>query len=269
MYFIYIDESGQPNYTDSELLFSITALIFHEKYRRDFEKRIINFKNKLKLKYRSPPNQDFELHAKDMVKYDKNHIINSKSIFKGYNLTDVLPDFIEIANLIKNMKCTIITSCIVKDKLHFQIDLDEWCLKFELERLCLYLEKENNRKKLINQDTYDSGIIYFDKSLKEEATRFRFINDFIKNGSCYQQNEYLVEDPVFVDSINRIFIQITDIVSYIIRRHIRSKIYNKSNVIDNFTSQAFELIREKFDTSSKGKLIGSGLKIFPDIEIDF
>ena len=268
MYFIYIDESGLPNYTDKELIFSLTALIFHEKYRRDFEKKIINFKNELKKKYNVPLNTDFELHAKDMVKYDKIKIVNSKSIFNGYKLEYVLPDFIEIANLIKDINCTIISSCILKDKLRHQIDLNNWCLKFELERLCLYLEKENNKKKLLNEESYDSGVIYFDHSLKEDKKRFQYINDFIKNGTYYKTNEYLVEDPIFVESTNRNFIQIADFLSYIIRRYIRSKIYGKSNIVDKFTINAFGIIKNKLETSSSGVILGCGLKIFQDIDID-
>ena len=78
------------------------------------------------------------------------------------------------------------------------------------------------------------------------------------------ENEYLIEDPVFIDSSNRIFIQLTDSIAYIVRRYIRKTIYGGNNSIDLVCHSAFQIIKPKFDKSPYGKILGCGLKIFPN-----
>lgn len=104
----------------------------------------------------------------------------------------------------------------------------------------------------------DQGLILIDSVNRVFDNKRRVhIKQFMEWGTYYSKNKYLIEDPVFVSSQYRHMSQIADMVAYLIRRVQREKHRNSFDIY-------FDYIKDKFDKDSKGRIEGSGIKVFPD-----
>ncbi|MGQ4873289.1 MAG: DUF3800 domain-containing protein [Promethearchaeia archaeon] len=260
MYLIYIDESGKPNLKDPED-FVLGALIINEKDWYKIDSQVINIKKHF---FPNLSDREVELHAHE--------ITNHNGPFELLNEDDLFDLLRTCYELIANIDCCLIAIIIKKKKIYpFIIKkgknyinnwISHWGYKLLFERICYYLEKEN-RKKIIKGEHIDYGIMLidsvndvFDKILRDKMIKW------LKEGSEYANNKYLIEDPLFISSEYRNLSQLTDLIAFIVRRKFRDNstdsIYQKNYL------KYFKIIERKFDKNKHGNIFGSGIKLFPN-----
>ena len=256
MYLIYIDESGKPALKDQTPLFVQAAFAIID----DDWQSVDNAVNGLKMKwFPDLPPSEVEFHAYE--------IVNQKRMYKSLGKDVSLLILEEIYELIANIDCTLLASVIHKRKLYKLKDQDVielWSHRFLFERVCKFLDKENARR-ISSNESPQYGILLIDSiNTRYNATIKRKYQNFFNKGTHFQQNEYLIEDPMFVDSQYRNMAQLVDVVAYTVNRrtNVISKTSNR-NQVDEVIKTGYQTILPKFDTGSSGTVDGCGIKHFP------
>lgn len=252
-----MDESGKPERSHKSQLFVQAAFILLD----DEWQAVDNSVDTLKTKWF--PNlapTDIEIHAWE--------IINQKGPYRTLGRTNSLQFLTEVFDLISQTSCTLVASVIHKNRIFSRLtddDIDLWSHRLLFERICKFLEKDNNRKIAANQSTH-KGILLIDFITQSYNNKIRRkYRRFSKHGTYYLQNKYLIEDPLFVDSQYRNMSQLVDIVAHLLNRHtnLRNKLTASWNDVDYVIDQGYRTIFSKFDTDSSGKVLGCGIKHFP------
>ncbi len=174
----------------------------------------------------------------------------------------------ESFHLIAQIDCTLVASVIHKSRCFSRLSTDDielWSHRLLFERVCKYLEKENAKKISANQ-TPEFGILLIDsiETKYDNLVRSKY-KRFLRTGTHYIDNKYLIEDPLFVNSQYRNMSQIVDIVAHLVNRHTNLKTKSKAawNDIDAVIERGFKIVYPRFDTGPTGKVLGSGIKHFP------
>lgn len=257
LYLAYIDESGKASKRDRTPIYVQAAFVI-----LDYEwQSIDNAVNRLKTKwFPNLPPSDVELHAYELV--------NQKGKYKALGKTSSLKLLEEAYDLIVGINCTLLASVIHKKnlyKLKTQDEIELWSHRFLFERICKYLEKENETRIKAN-DTPHYGLLMIDSvNTKYDNTIRRKYHDFFHFGTHYEKNDYLIEDPLFVDSQYRNMSQLVDIVAYTVFRRTNNttKQHNKWNIIDHTIEKGYQTLIPRFDKGPKGQILGCGIKHFP------
>jgi hypothetical protein len=257
LYLAYIDESGKASKRDRTPIYVQAAFVI-----LDSEWQLVdNATNTLKAKwFPSLPPSDIELHAYE--------IVNQKGLYKSLGQTNSLQLLKEIYELITNINCTLLASVIHKGKLYKLKTEDEislWSHRFLFERICKYIEKENENRINVNESPHHGILLLDSVNPRYDNTIRRKYHGFCHSGTYYQQNEYLIEDPLFVDSQYRNMSQLVDIVAYTVyrRTNITTKPSSKWNDTDKAIENGYQTLIPRFDKDSKGRLLGCGIKHFP------
>ena len=170
--------------------------------------------------------------------------------------------FTDIMTIISEIDCSISTILIRKDRIKSKIlEIDIFALELLFERLCYYHNVANGENRMEGRDE-QYGILMIDSVNSKYDNKIRIkVRSLFENGTKYEKNRYLIEDPIFVDSSYRHLSQLVDCVAYCIRRNFRM-------------AEADERERETFEVFFKmiePKLLkngfrseGYGLKIFPN-----
>jgi len=248
MYYSYIDASGSKLRKDSEN-FVLTSVTISQSQLKYMNEKINEIKKKILPEY--DPN-DIELHVKDMLKrkgFFKNiptsqtyQLLNNTFQFLSEDSTDYF----------------IVASVIKKELMYESTDIEEWAYRFILERInggIEFLNKQNNTTEKCKLFVDNEGEHNFGISSRIEWE--------LKYGTKYSNLE-LLGKPDFVDSKNDIMIQVTDCISYAIRKYHR-----KNNGNYSYTQKwrkYYRSIEPKFRNKNKQHK-GTGLKIFPEISI--
>ena len=244
MYLIYVDESGTVNIDDGTKLYVLSSLIVHEYEWREINEKI----DQLKLMFFPNHNPgDFEFHMSD--------IAHKSGFFKEKSKEELFEIVKEVFNLISEINCTIICVVIKKEMIGDPKKIEYMSLQFLLERFERNLEEKNKDK-----ENKDLGLIIMDRiERRVDFNRLKTIRD-VKNqiNNIYGKDSFLIEDPVFVNSLYRSLIQLADAVAFCVQR-----IYQKPNDITLLFRQCFEKIKSKFAVNSRGEIEGAGLKTFP------
>lgn len=250
MYLSYIDESGNPDMTDSENEYVLASLTINESTWRDVDTRVRGLKQKY---FPDKDPNDIEIHATD--------IFNHKREFKKYPLDKRLELFEDVMKIVNSIDCSISAVIIRKNKLiNSSLEIDMFAMELLFERLCYYHSTMNGDNKL-NGKEEQYGILLIDSVNTKYDNKIRSkVRSLFERGTKYEKNEYLIEDPIFVNSCYRHLSQLVDCVAYCIRRCLRE------TVVDEREKQVFQ---HYFDLISP-KLLrrgnnpdGYGLKIFP------
>ncbi len=251
MYLTYIDESGKAERTDPELEYVLASLTINESSWKDVDKMVRD----LKQKYFPNTNCDeVEIHATD--------IFNHKGAFKNMSLDKRLAIFMDVMTIISEIDCTISAIVINKDRLKKgNLEIDLFALELLFERLCFYHNKINEENRMKGKDE-QYGILLIDSVNTKYDNKVRAkIKNLFENGTKYEKNAYLIEDPIFVDSSYRHLSQLVDCVAYCIRRRFRRV------ETDSLERETFEMfynqIKPKLLTNGP-KTRGYGIKIFPE-----
>ncbi len=195
---------------------------------------------------------DVEIHIKD--------IVHGSRKFRGISRHDRFAMLDEIYSLIENMQATIISVAIIKTKIRKRsFDMEMWAFKLLFERICMFLTEANlhlQKASLPKQH----GLLLLDaiNTSYDLKVRKKYMK-FFKEGTEHVQNEYLLEDVLFVESHFRNLTQLADAAAFCIRRHLRPSNTYK----DRKFSEYFNKIEKLFNKDSNEKYIGCGLKLFP------
>ncbi len=165
----------------------------------------------------------------------------------------------------------IISVIFQKFKSYKKPDINEWAYRLLLERLNKYLEVVNfeNYKKL---NPLDYGLLMIDSvEPKFDMKIRRHILEFYERGSYYQDNQFLIEDPIFIKSHFRNLSQLADLSAFLARRYYdmkkpvkaKHRISKSGHYLEPTVNALFEELVEKAYDQKNGKVLNYGIKIFP------
>ncbi len=253
MYLAYIDESGTPSFNDPKN-FVLTCLIVCEKNWINLDKEVHLLKRKY-YPHLSP--QDVELHGTEILQGQNEH--------KGMNVENRLKIFTDIYGLIANSPIGMLSVIIDKSKIYAHkratFDVEQWAYRILFERLCKYCEKVHASNVLNGRDEEYCIMIIDAHNPKYDCKLRSKIVDFMKNGTYYTDNKYVIEDPIFTDSKWRTLSQLCDCASFCIARNKTSRGTNEH--INGIFKTFYDSIKVKFDTDRHGNIDGCGLVVFP------
>ena len=248
MFLAYIDTSGRP--FDNDENFVLATIMTNEE---DWQ-RIDNGVKQIKLKhFPSLPDEDVELHAKDMLNHDG--IFQQMSWDYIYAIIDDVFDLISQ----NDTKLRIIGILIDKKRLRRSIDIETWAYRLLFERINRFLERENLLL-IQKQHPPQYGIMIMDSEgvTKDQKLRKQLLT-VLRYGTMYSESHYLIEDPLFTDSKWRNLSQLVDFIAYCIRKKYRK---NTPSFHTSKWESYYAKMAPKFD-SPFGSYHGYGLKIFP------
>lgn len=245
-----MDSSGRP-YNDVEnfVLASITT------NEEDWQ-AIDNMVKRIKIDhFPFQPDEDVELHAKDMV--------NHEGIFKNLTWDQIFDIFDDVFDLFQSTSemLTINAVVIKKSNIKKPIDVEEWAYRLLFERLNRFLERKNEDLFMMDHPR-QYGIMIMDSEgiIKDQGLRNKLIQ-ILRRGTMFSQLSYLIEDPLFTDSKWRNLSQLVDNVAYCIRRNHRTNTNPYAPNVIKWETYYKKLIPH-FDAPF-GSYFGYGLKIFP------
>jgi hypothetical protein len=251
MFLAYLDASGRPGFDDVEN-FVLASLITNECSWQ----LIDNGVKKIKLThFPNLPDSDVELHVKDMM--NRHGIFSQLSWNQIYAILDDIFDF--IAN--PSTPITIVSVLIDKKKLWRNKDAETWAYRLLFERIDRFVERQNKGKVAQGLSGLEYGMMITDSEgeTKDQKLR-RKLHHMLREGTLYNDLDYLIEDPLFTDSKWRNMSQLADCVAYAIRKRYRTN--NTPSIHTTNWDKYYTKIEPKFD-SPYGSYDGYGLKKFP------
>lgn len=213
MYIAYYDESGDDGFPEtSSPLFVLTALYLeHQAWQQVFG-RIVEFRRQMKASFRLPVRM--EMHAREFLL--------NKNPYRALGMRDservaVIGHFCQ---LIASLDVRIINVAIIKGRIRSQsYDVLDWALKLSVQRLendLLSAPTQNDKFLMIT----DPGRVGKMRSTTRRLQRFNPIPSKIHPGTSYRREiTTMIEDPLPKDSKESYFIQLTDLVSYVVYLH--------------------------------------------------
>jgi hypothetical protein len=250
MYLINIDESGKPILKDLEN-YILSAFIVNEEHWFCINNDLNDLKKKIFTTISENP-LNVEIHIKD--------IVHGNRRFKGIPSQDRFSMLDDIYTLIENMQATLISVAIMKNKVRKKsFDVEMWAFKLLFERICMFLTEANQHLQKANLPK-QYGLLLLDaiNTAYDLKVRKKYMR-FFREGTEHVQNEFLLEDVLFVESHFRNLTQLADATAFCIRRNLRPSNTYK----DQKFAEYFNKIENLFNKDSNGNYKGSGLKIFP------
>jgi hypothetical protein len=209
MQIAYFDEAGDDGFPKySSPLFVLTALYFHHlNWRSSFE-TVLDFRRNLKSSYNLPVR--LEMHTR--------HFLHAKKPFINFKIpnNDRINIISLFCDLIASLNLRIINVVIVKPRIKkpdYQV-LDT-ALKYSVQRI------ENDLNPSINPNEKfmiitDPGRIGKMMKTTRRIQKINFIPSKFSPTSYRKEISTLIEDPLPKDSKESYFIQLADVVSYIV-----------------------------------------------------
>ncbi len=217
MYITYYDESGDDGFpTTSSPLFVLTALYLeHQDWQQVFG-NIATFRRRMKADFGLPVR--LEMHAREFL-LNKNPYRALR--IRDSERVDVIGRFCQ---LVASLDVRIINVVIVKGRIRSQsYNVLDWALTLSVQRLENDLRSaptENEKFLMIT----DPGRVGKMRSTTRRLQRFNPIPSKIHPGTSYRREiTTMIEDPLPKDSKESYFIQLTDLVSYIVYLHALSE----------------------------------------------
>lgn len=253
MQLAYIDESGVPA-IEVDKYFSLSAVIIEDSNWSNLDTKVRIIKKKW-----------YPQENADDVEFPASEMLASRGCHKGVSTETRFKVFKEIYELISNEKVTIIGVIIDKLKIYPEkrknFDVEQWAYRLLFERLNKFCAK-HNAKRILSGKSEELCLMIIDSKSRSQDKRLRDkMLNFLRDGTYYAANKFIVEDPIFTDSKWRCISQLSDLVSYTIWRGFLKQGSNET-LTKTFEGH-FNLIKTKMDTDSKGNLMGCGLVVFP------
>ncbi len=192
-----------------------------------------------------------ELHVKDMLK--------RKRIFQGISREQVYQTLDKIFQFLSesHLNYFITFSVIKKDLMYELTDIEEWAYRFILKRIDSGIQILNKQL-----NTNEKCKLIIDNEGEQNFGISSCIGWELKYGTKYCKFESILGKPHFVDSKDDNMMQITDCISYAIRKHHRKNTGNYSYT--QKWRKYYHSIEPKF-RSDNGRYKGVGLKLFPEV----
>ncbi|MDZ7861116.1 MAG: DUF3800 domain-containing protein [Candidatus Krumholzibacteriota bacterium] len=216
MHIAYYDESGDDGYPDySSNLFILSSLYLHYSHWNEEYQRIYSFRKELKEKYSIPVKQ--EIHCKQLIL--------NKNPFRDYGLPN--EERIEIIDacceFIGGLNAKIVNVVIVKPKIKINdYDILDTALKYSVQRIENDLDPQKNPDSKFMIIT-DPGRVGKMKKTTRRIQRINYIPSKLSPTPIRRDIQSLIEDPLQKDSKESYFIQLADIVTYIVYLYSISK----------------------------------------------
>ena len=207
MYLCYYDESGDdgfPKYASPFFIF--TAIYIHHMHWQESYRAIYAFRKKIKEDYGLPVK--IEMHAKKFL-LDKNPY--KRYAFSTIDRLEIISKF---CKLISQLSLKVINTCIVKTRIRnkdYKV-LDK-ALTYSVQRIENDLRHNSDERFMIITDPGRVGKM---RKTTRRIQRFNYIPSQFNSFSYRQEIKMLIEDPLPQDSRQSYYIQLSDIISYII-----------------------------------------------------
>lgn len=246
-YNFYIDESGNHNLSDIGTKFFVLSAVGvgHERWQ-DMDGKVREVKERY---FHGIPPEDVEIKGA--------YIRHRKGVYNTLSPQEM--DLLEqdVMQLVYDFSEVIFS--IVIDKLSLIRSYDEptdpydLAIEFLLERIEKFLEKRDSYGFLVFDSRASRRSNDLDAYLKKE------VREFQKNGTWYKKIERIWEEPFFVVSHTSAGVQIADFVAY-----STYQVFSRKKPEHSW----FSSFLHKLDRDASGRLIGSGLKVFPTEILD-
>lgn len=239
---MYVDESGNANYTDNLPFYNLTGIIVNEE---DWV-LVDNALTRIKLEFfpNFPP-EDIEFHAKQ--------IRNKNGIFSHLSNEQIKDMLLKFFHMISEMPIQILSVLvnkreILKRQIKFNpIEDKSW--EYLLERFDMFIGNRN-----VGERTQFGLAIIDSEGERYDTELRRKIRKIVKTGTNFHNFRYILEDALFTYSHWRNLTQIADMIAYCIVKQKES---------NQLFSECFKKIESKFYSNNGGSYNGFGLKIIP------
>lgn len=214
MYLLYYDESGDDGWPGSAHLFVLSGLYLHEHKWRDVFAKLLNLRRQLKADFGLPVR--VEMHAKPFLL--------NKSPYCDFQFDDqtrvrVVDRFCDVLANLPGVQIVnvVINKVNVRDQ---NYDVLDRALTYSVQRV------ENDLRKNHPNDRFliitDPGRIGAMRKTVRRIQRINPIPSMFSGASYRQEIALVVEDPLQKDSKESYFIQLCDLVAYIVSLHVRA-----------------------------------------------
>jgi len=216
----YYDESGDDGYPEySSPLFVLSAVYLHFQKWQEAYQAILKFRRRLKVDFDLPVK--FEMHTK--------HFLLNKKPYRALGMSN--DDRIQILDqfclLVASLEVRIINVVIVKPRIkHPQYKVLDTCLKYSVQRVENDLGGED--KFMIITDAGRTGKM---RHTTRKIQRINFIPSKYTPDPYRREIKKLIEDPLPKDSHQSYFIQLADLVAYVVCLYalLRTKVHKFPN----------------------------------------
>lgn len=205
----YYDESGDDGFPSfSSPLFVLTAIYLDHLQWKEIHDQIVDLRKELKARFGFPVKM--ELHTKQFL-LDKDPYRNL-----GLERSDKLDLISRVCEFIGSIDVRIINILINKPVIRsHDYDVLNTALKYSVQRVENDLDPENNPDIKFMIIT-DEGRVGKMRNTTRAIQRINYIPSQFGTGSIRKEIQSLIEDPLPKDSKESYFIQLADLVAYII-----------------------------------------------------
>ncbi len=208
MYLAYYDETGDEGLPGSSPLFALTAFYLHDSHWKDVFTEVKTFRSEIKQRYGLPISA--EIHT-------KRFLLNKKE-YRSFNISDdervmIIDLFCElVAQLPVKIVNTVINKTIIRNTATYDV-LDN-ALTYSIQRI------ENDLNGLGASERFmiitDEGRLGKMQYIARKRQRINYIPSQYGPQSYRREIKLLIEDPLPKNSLQSYFIQVSDMVSYIV-----------------------------------------------------
>jgi hypothetical protein len=213
MYICYFDESGDDGYPKySSEIFILTAVYMHHSKWKDNYDKIIRLRRYLKNQYGLPVKQEF--HTREFI-LDKSHY---HGLYTRQQRKEIL--FL-CCKAVKILELKIINVCINKTKVNRpQYDVLKNALTYAVQRV------ENDMIYMSGDSRFimitDEGRIAKMTRTTRLIQKINYIPSHYTAKSYRKEIKCLIEDPLPKKSSQSYFIQLADMISFIVNLYIKA-----------------------------------------------
>jgi len=215
MYISYYDESGDDGYPNySSILFVLSSIYLHHLNWKDIYNNIHSFRNQLKADFGLPTK--IEMHTKKFLL--------NKNPYRQFDLSDesriLIIDL--FCDLISQLDLRIVNVVINKSRISVsKYNVLDRALTYSVQRI------ENDLKKLDPTKKFmiitDEGRVGKMRSTTRKIQRINFIPSRYGSESYRNEIKSLIEDPLPKSSKQSYFIQLADLIAYIVYLYMSQK----------------------------------------------
>ncbi len=209
MRIVYYDESGDDGFpVYSSPLFCLTATYMHYLSWKENYEAVLDFRRRLKNEFNFPVKIEF--HTKYFL-LDKNPYKDLK--ISNDDKKEIISFFCQ---LISRLDLKIINTVIVKERLsNPKFEVLDTALTYSIQRIDNDLETSSNPNDRFMIIT-DPGRVGKMMKTTRKIQRINFIPSKYSTSHYRKEIKYLIEDPLPKDSKQSYFIQISDLISYLV-----------------------------------------------------
>jgi hypothetical protein len=213
MFIAYYDEAGDDGWPGSSPIFVLTSVYLHDSQWKSTFSQIQNFRRRLRREIGLKVATEF--HTKHFV-LDKNHL--------GLSDNQRVAVMDQFCDLIASLDVKIINVVINKKRIRdSNYGILDNAVTYSIQRIENDLDQHSgNERFLIITDPGREGKM---RSTTRKRQVFNPIPSKMTPGSSHLKNiQRLIEDPLPKDSKTSYFIQVSDLVSYVVYLHMIRKL---------------------------------------------